>query len=68
MRGDKTGIQGGRGQEGIHQNSLFYEDDVMLAFLDPGWLPGAFITLVGVLERVGRKINVSKMAGKFCRP
>ena len=63
-----TGGQGGRGQEGIHQNNLFYADDGMLAYLDLGWLPGVFITLVGLFERVGRKMNVGKMIGMVRRP
>ena len=63
-----TGRQGGRGQEGIHQNSVFYADDGMLAFLDPGWLPGAFITLVGLFERVGWYINFGNMVRMVYRP
>ena len=63
-----TGSQGGRGQEGIHKNALFYVDDGMLAFLDPGWLPGAFITLVGLFERVGWKINFGNMVRMVYRP
>ena len=36
---------GERGQEGRHQNDLFYVDNGMVALLDPRCLKGAFITL-----------------------
>ena len=66
--GERTGSKGRRGHEGIHKNALFYVDDGMVDFFDPGRLPGAFITLVGFFERVGRKMNVGKMVGMVCRP
>ena len=66
--GEGTGSQGVRGYEGIHQNSLFYADKGMVAFLESGWLPEAFITLVGLFERVGRKMKVRNMVGMVCRP
>ena len=66
--GEETSSKGGRGQEGIHQNALFYVDDGMVDILDPGWLPGGFITLVDFFERVGWKMNVGKMVGMVCRP
>ena len=68
VMGEGTGGQVRCGQEGIHQNSFFYADDGMVAFLDPGWLPGALITLVGLFERVGRKMNDGKMVGMVFRP
>ena len=46
-----TGRQGGSGQEGRHQNSLFYMDDGMITSLDPGWLQGALSNLVGLFDR-----------------
>ena len=66
--GEGTGIQGGHGYEGIHQNDLFYTDGGMVAFWDPGCLPGAFITLVGLFERVGWKMKIRKMVGMVCLP
>ena len=59
--------QGGRGQEGRHQNSQFYADDSMVASLDPGWLQGDFSTLVGIFDGVGLKTNVRKTIGMVCR-
>ena len=50
-----TGEKVGRGQEGRHQNSLFYTDDNMVALSEPGWIQGAFSTLVGIFDRVGLK-------------
>ena len=41
------------GQEGRHQNSLFYADNGMVALLDLRCLQGAFSTLVGLFDRVG---------------
>ena len=60
--------QSGRGQEGRHQNALFYVDGGMVAVLDPRWLQGAFSTLVGLVDRVGLNTNVGKAVGIFCRP
>ena len=56
-----------RGQEGRHQNSLFYTDDGMIASSDPGWLQGSFSTLVGMFDRVGMNTNVGKMVGRVFR-
>ena len=50
--------QGGRRQEGRHQNFLFYADDGMIASSDPVWIQGMFSTLVGIFDRVGLKTNV----------
>ena len=57
----------GRGQEGRHQNSLFYADDVMVASSDPRWLLGEFSTLVGLFDRVGLNANVGKTFGMVYR-
>ena len=60
--------QSGRGQEGRHQNALFYVNGGMVAWSDPRWLQGAFSTLVGLLDRVGLNTNVGKIFGIFCHP
>ena len=52
--------RGERGQEGRHQNALFYPYDGMVASLDPLWLQGVFITLVGLLDRVGLRTNLGR--------
>ena len=57
---------GGRGQEGRHQNSLFYAGDGMIASSDPGWLQGAFSTLVGLFDWVGLRKNTGKTVGMVC--
>ena len=46
--------------KGKAQNSLFYVDDGMVALSDLRWLQGAFITLVGILDRLGLKTNIWK--------
>ena len=55
--------RGERGQEGRHQNALFYADNGMVASSDPRWLQGAFSTLVGLFDRVGLRNNVGKTVG-----
>ena len=60
--------RGERGQEGKHQNDLFYTDDDMVASSEPQWIQGAFSTLVGLLNRVGLRINSGKTVGMVCRP
>ena len=45
--------QGELGKEGRHQAALFYANGGMVASSDPGWLQGAFNTLVGLFDRVG---------------
>ena len=60
--------QSGHGQEGRHQNSLFYADDGMVVLSDPRWLQGVFTTLVGLFDRVVLKTNVGKTVGMVCRP
>ena len=57
----------GRGQEGRHQNSLFYADDVMVASSDPRWLLGEFSTLVGLFDRLGLEKNFRETVGMVCR-
>ena len=42
----RVGGQGGRGREGRHQNALFYVNDGMIELSDPGWIHGAFSTLL----------------------
>ena len=44
--GEGTCGKGERRQEGIHENSLLYADDGMVALLDAGWILGSFITLL----------------------
>ena len=39
----------------------------MVASSDPGWLQGAFNTLVGLFNRVGLQNNVGKTVGMVCR-
>ena len=58
--------QGEFGQEGRHQNALLYSDYGMVASSDPRWLHGAFITLVGLFNRVGLWTNVRKIFGMVC--
>ena len=58
----------GRGQEGRHQNSIFYTDDSIVASSDPRWIQGAFRTPVGLFNRVDLNNNVRKTAGIFCCP
>ena len=36
--------------------------------MDPGWLQGAFNTLVGLFERVGLRTNFGKIVGMVCHP
>ena len=62
-----AGEQVGHGQEGRHQNYLFYAYDVMIASLDPGWLQGVFSILVGPFDRVSLKTNVRNTVEIFCR-
>ena len=59
-------ISGGRGQEGRHQNALFCEDDRITASSDPGWLQGAFSTLVGMFYWLGLSTNVRKTVRMAC--
>ena len=59
---------GRRGKEGIHQNSLFYADDDMVASSDPQWLQEAFSTLSGLFYRVGLNTNVGKTFRMVYRP
>ena len=60
--------QGDTGQEGRHQAALFYANDCMVASLEPGWLQGAFNTLLGLFDRVGLRTNVGKTVGMVCHP
>ena len=56
------------GQEGRHNNDLFYADDGMVASLDPQWLQGAFITLIGLFGRVVLRTNSGKTVSMVYRP
>ena len=58
----------GRGQEGRHNNALFYADNGMVTSSDPRWLQGAFIILVGLFIKFGLWTNFSKIVGMVCRP
>ena len=65
---ESAGGQGGRRREGRHQNALFYMDDGMVALSDPGWLQGAFGTLLGMFDLMDLKEKVGKTVGMVCRP
>ena len=52
--------RGRRGQEGRHQNSLFYVDYGMVASLYMRWLQEYFNTLVGLFDRMGLHTNIRK--------
>ena len=63
-----TEEQGEHGQEGRHQNDLFYADNGIVASSDPKWLQGAFSTMVGLFNRVVLRNNVRKTVGMVCHP
>ena len=48
--------------------ALFYADDGMVASSDPGWLQGAFNTLIGLFDRVGLHTNFGKTVGMVFHP
>ena len=56
------------GQEGRHQNTLFYTEDDMVASLEPQWLQGAFSPSVGLFYRLGLQTNVIKTVCMVCCP
>ena len=58
----------GRKQEVIHQNSLFYADNDVVASLYPRCLQGYFNTLVSLFDRVGLRTNLGKTVGMVCHP
>ena len=60
--------QGGCGQDGRNQNAFFYAYGGMIALSDPGWLQGAFSTLVGLFDWMGMSTNIGKTVGMICRP
>ena len=60
--------RGERGNEGRHQDALFYADNGMLVLSDPHWLQWAFDALVSLFERVGLWTNVRKTFRMVCRP
>ena len=55
-------------KESRHQNALFYANDSMVTSLEPIWIQGAFITLVGLFDRVVLNTNVGKTVKIFCHP
>ena len=57
-----------RRNEGRHQASLFYADDIMVASSDHRWLQWAFDTLVSMFEKVDLRTNVGKTVSIVCRP
>ena len=61
--GEGVEERGKRGQEGRHQNTLFFADDGMVASSDPRWLQGEFSSLVNLFDRVGLRTNVDKTFG-----
>ena len=65
---DITGGQGGNGQDGRHQNALNYADGSMMVLSDPGWIQGAFSTLVGLFYWVDLMTNVGKTVRMVFRP
>ena len=52
----------------MHQNTLFYTDNGMVALSDLRWIQGAFSTLVGLFDRVGLWTNARKTVGMVCHP
>ena len=60
--------RGERGQEGRHQDSLFYADGGMVSLSDPRWLQVAFNTLIGLFNRLGLRTNSRKTVCMVCRP
>ena len=60
--------RGKRGQEGWHQNALFYVDYGMFVLLDPQWLQGKFSNLAVMLDRMILRTNYGNTVGMFCRP
>ena len=56
------------GQEGRHQNTLFYAADGVVASSYPRWLQGEFSTLVGLFDRVGLRIDVGRTVVMVCCP
>ena len=63
---ESVGGQGGRGQECRHQTAFFYLDDNIMALSDPGWMQGAFITLIGMFDWVVLRENAGKMVRIVC--
>ena len=56
------------GQDGRHQNSLFYADNAMVASSESRWIQVAFSTLVGLFDKVGLQNNFGKTVGMVFRP
>ena len=51
----------------MHQTSLFYADNGMVASSDPHWLPWSFNALVGLFKRVGLQTNLGKTVSMVFR-
>ena len=64
---ESMGGRGGHRREGRHQNALFYTDDGMVALSDPGWMQGAFSTLLGMFDWMDLRENVGRTVGMVCR-
>ena len=63
----KAEKRGERGDEGRHQDALFYADDSMVASSNPRWIQWEFDTLVSLFDRVGLWTNVGKTVSMvFC--
>ena len=60
--------RGDLGKEGRHQAALFYANNNMVASSDPGWIQGAFNTLLGLFDKVGLQTNLGKIFGMVCHP
>ena len=61
-----------RSEEGYQQltvnGELFYAENGMVAFTDPGWIQLKFDMLTGLFEQVGIQTNFWKTVGMVCRP
>ena len=60
--------RGGPGKEERNQAALFYADGRMVASSDPGWLQGAFSTLLGLFDRVDLRTNFGKTVSIVYHP
>ena len=60
--------RGERGNEGRHQDALFYADGGMVASSDPLWLQWVFDKLVSLFEWLGLRTNVGKTVSMVSRP
>ena len=65
---EEAEARGETGQEGQHQDALFYANDGMVVSSDPAWLQGAFTALVGLFDRVCLRTNAGKTVSMVCHP